>query len=113
MQNIVGRALDGMRPFVDGNKVVPFRIRGNVRNLDLWLRAKQCTADAVKARPGREKTKPRCWPGFYLVNFPKDLIPYLGFRCLLSAFEHILQTQPKELRKSCVGQWLKTQQLQS
>ena len=42
-------------PFVDGNEVVPFR--GDVS--DLWLRAKQSTAD-VKASLCRKKTKWRC-----------------------------------------------------
>ena len=53
---------------------------------------------AGAAWPGREKTKWRCRPGFYLASFAKDSIP--GFGCLLSAFEHILRTLPKELRRS-------------
>ena len=44
---------------VDGNEVV--RFRGDVT--DLSQLATQCTV-TVKARPGREKTKWRCRPGF-------------------------------------------------
>ena len=59
--------------------------------------------DAVKARPGREKTKWRGRPGFSLapslVRFdPEDSIPRIG--CFLSAFVHFLQTLPKEVSQS-------------
>ena len=55
MQALWGEPWTARSVFVDGNEVVPFR--GDVK--DLWLLAKQCTVagGAVKARPGREKTK--------------------------------------------------------
>ena len=100
--SIVGRALDGMRPYRgwEQSRALSNSSQGYVPDVDLWLRSKQCSADAVKARPaaGWEKTKWRCQPGFYLANFAKDSITRFG--CLLSAFEHILQTLPKELRRS-------------
>ena len=75
--------------FVDENKVLTFW--GDVTYL--WQHAKQCTIE-VKARPGREKTKWRCHPGFLLARFGvEDSIPHTG--CFLSASEHILRTLSK------------------
>ena len=45
--------------------------------------------DAVKARPGREKTKWRC---------RQDSVPRTG--CFLSVFVHLLRTLPKEVSRS-------------
>ena len=56
--------------------------------------------DAVKPRPGREKTKWRAAQGsLWLVRFdPEDSIPRID--CFLSAFVHRLQTLPKEVSRS-------------
>ena len=57
--------------------------------------------DAVKARPGREKTKniDAAQGSLWLVRFdPEDSIPRIG--CFLSAFVHLLQTLPKEVSQS-------------
>ena len=92
----MGQALDSIRPwptFVDGNEVEPFR--GDTAKP--WLAAKQCTADAVKASSGGEKTKWRCRPCSVLFNLPVSVrIRSLAFVVLLGAFEPILRTMPNE-----------------
>ena len=68
--------------FEDGNKVVPFCLE---------MSPMSGCVPVDTARPGREKTKRRCRPGFYL-QFRQGFDPWPW---LLSAFEHILPTLPK------------------
>ena len=53
MQALWGEPATACAVFVDGKEAVPFR--GVVTHH--WLRAKHCTDDAVKARPGRERKR--------------------------------------------------------
>ena len=55
--------------------------------------------EAVKARPGREKTKRWCRPGLSLFRFDaEDSIRRIG--CFPGAFVHLLRTLPKEVSQS-------------
>ena len=87
--------------FVDRNEVMPFRDVSV-----FWLRAKQSTADAVKASLCRKKTNRNGGAAnlqrFEIAQFEfaEGSIPRFGFSCLLSAFDHILRSLLKELRPS-------------
>ena len=92
----MGRALDGTRRFHRWK-----RSRALSRRCHRSLATCQAMhGDAVKTRPGREKTKWRCSPGFSLARRfdPEDSIPRIG--CFLSAFVHLLQRLPKEVSRS-------------
>ena len=69
MQALWGEPATACAVFVDGKEAVPFR--GVVTHH--WLRAKHCTDDAVKARPGREMTKWRGRPMLWLTRFHTEI----------------------------------------
>ena len=97
--SIVGRALDGTLRFRRWKRSRAFSRRCH-RSL---ATCQGMHGDAVKARPGREKTKWRSRSEFFLARpyarfDPEDSIPRIG--CFLSAFVHLLQTLPKEVSRS-------------
>ena len=91
-----GAVLGSMRPFCGWERILALS-RRCLRSL-ATCQIKESTADAIKARLCREKTKWRCCQFVKFRSPPiSNSIPRF---CLLSAFEHILRTLPKESRRS-------------
>ena len=97
MQVLWGEPWTALSIFVDGkkNEVVPFR--GDVT--DLWLLAKQCTVMQWRQGPVERRRNGGAAQVSNSSVSTLRIIPRIGCQ-VLSAFEHLLRTLPKEVSRS-------------